>query len=211
MMEEELYGARPEAGLAAGSAAEARGEGTTPALPRPQGARQALSRSQADAQRFPCFPAVVPAAPLNPPLLVKLLSCSPAPRSPAVPGSGRARLQAALCGAGALPEPVPRPQPLQRWAPPKRGQRVPAAAHGQAGTPGLTLTLGRGCCTRGELPPYPPLPAVSVQTLPRPPGRQDLEGEFQSDCTPDLFIPLCAALVVKPWLSHPSPFPTISI
>lgn len=85
MMEEELYGARPEAGLAAGSAAEARGEGTTPALPRLQGARQALSRSQADAQRFPwrgLFPSSCPCRSPQSPFVSKALELLPSPSLP---------------------------------------------------------------------------------------------------------------------------------
>lgn len=104
--------------------------------------------------------AVVTAALLNPPLLVKLFSCYPALCSPRCSLELTALyLKAAFVRRrGSLDklfpsQPLSWPQPVQGCSPPKRGQRAHSvsplwAAHGKAGTPGL----GWGCRTPGGLP-----------------------------------------------------------
>lgn len=107
--------------------------------------------------------AVVTAALLNPPLLVKLFSCYPALCSPPRCSLELTALYlkaAFVRSRGSLDklfpsQPLPWPQPVQGCSPPKRGQPAHSvsplwAAHRKAGTPGL----GWGCRTPGGLP-YP--------------------------------------------------------
>lgn len=176
-----------------------------PRLPRP--ARRRM-RSAARSVAGAVSPAVVPAAPLSPPLLVKL----PSPSLPApCPGAGGPGSKPLCAGPGLSRSRFPARSRCSAELPPREGSvflrlhtaRLALRAHPDLG-PGML-------CPSRIAPPNLLCQRSLCRGCPSPPGRQDLEREFHSDCTPDLFVPLCIDLVRQPWLSHTSPFPTISI